>query len=105
MAKLDFKSMNLQDIINWCKENNQVEWLKAKAQETVVVERYTGRVATTNAKGKTVFVADKNSQKVKERKPITFIQIKTDFVNKFMPEIAPKKKAKEKNMYDIIAEL
>ena len=28
MAKIDYKTMNLDDIIDWCKENNEVDWLK-----------------------------------------------------------------------------
>ena len=82
-----------------------IEMLKAKAKETVEVERYSGRVQSTNSKGKTVWIADKNSPKVKVKQPISFIQIKMDFVNKFMPEIAPKAKNKKPTMYDLIAEL
>ena len=26
---MDYKSMKIEDIINWCKANNEVEWLKA----------------------------------------------------------------------------
>ena len=29
---MDYKNMNIDDIILWCKENNQVEWLKAEAK-------------------------------------------------------------------------
>lgn len=29
---LDYKMMDINDIINWCKENNQVEWLKAQSE-------------------------------------------------------------------------
>lgn len=28
MAKLDYKRMNLDDIINWCQANDEVVWLK-----------------------------------------------------------------------------
>ena len=28
---MDYKKMNLDDIINWCKANNQVDWLKKEA--------------------------------------------------------------------------
>lgn len=102
---MNYKTMQIEDIINWCKENNKVAWLKAKAKETVEVERYSGRVQTTNSKGKTVWIADKTSPKVKVKQPISFIQIKIDFVNEFMPEIAPAKKDKKPTMYDLIAEL
>lgn len=28
MAKLNYKTMKLEDIVNWCKANNEVDWLK-----------------------------------------------------------------------------
>ena len=30
MAKLDYKKMNLDDIIKWCAANEQIDWLKAQ---------------------------------------------------------------------------
>lgn len=29
---MDYKTMSIEDIINWCQENNQVAWLKAQAK-------------------------------------------------------------------------
>lgn len=79
---MDFKKMNIDDIIAWCKANNQVEWLKAEAAKTYI---------------------DKNGKECK----ISFIQIKYDFCKMFMADILPKAKApkQEKTMYDRIAEL
>lgn len=102
---MDYKTMTIEDIINWCKENNEVAWLKAKAKETVTAERYTRRVKTINAKGKEVWVADKTSPKEKFKMPISYVQIKVAFCEKFMPEIMPNKKDKEPTMYDRIAAL
>lgn len=100
---LVYKDIKLDDIIDWCKANNQVAWLKAEAAKKVEVERYTGKVKVVK-NGKEVLVVDKNSAKVKVEAPITFIQLKKAFVEKFMPEIAPKAKAKQ-TMYDRIAAL
>jgi len=97
--------MTIEDIISWCKANNQVAWLKAKAKETVIAERYTKRIKTINDKGKEVWVADKTSPKEKFKVPITYVQIKVAFCEKFMPEIMPKKAERKPNMYDIIGEL
>lgn len=103
---MDYKNMKIEDIIKWCQENNQVEWLKKEAAKEVVVERYSKRIKVwSEEKQKEVWVADKNSDKVKDKQPITFIQIKKDFVEKFMPEIAPKAKSSKPNMYDLIANL
>jgi hypothetical protein len=49
-------------------------------------------------------VADKTQQPTIEERPISFVQLKKDFAEKFMPEIAPKKN-KKKTMFELIAEL
>lgn len=72
--------MKLGDIVNWCVNNKQVDWLKATAALTY-----------TTKDGKT--------------RKITFIELKKAFVEKFMPEIAPKAKKKEPTMFEIIAAL
>jgi hypothetical protein len=77
---MNYQNMKLEDIINWCKENKQVAWLKATAAITYPTE-------------------DGGSRK------ITFIELKKEFAEKFMPEIMPKAKEKKPSMYDIIAAL
>lgn len=104
MKNLSFKDMTIQDIIDWCQENGQVEWLKKEATKKVKCEIYPRKKAM-NDKGKMVSVADKSQKPKTELRPISFIQIKTDFVEEFMPELAPKKKAKAPTMYDLIAKL
>ena len=95
---MDYKSMQITDIINWCVANNQTAWLKAKAAEKVPCKVYP-KVMVNGKK-----VTDKTATPNTEMRPITFIQIKNDFVNKFMPELAPKKVAKP-TMYELIAQL
>lgn len=77
---MNYKTMKIDDIINWCKENNQVDWLKATAAKTFTKEDG------------------------KERK-ITFIEIKNAFCAEFMPELLPKKKNNKPTMYELIASL
>ena len=77
---MNYKTMKIDDIIKWCKDNNQVEWLKEIASKTF-----------TNDEGK-------------ERR-ISFIEIKNAFATKFMPEIMPEKKDKKPSMYELIASL
>jgi hypothetical protein len=77
---MDYKSMTFEQIVAWCKANNQVAWLKEIGKQT-----------TTDEDGKV--------------HRISFIEIKVAFVNKFMPEIAPKKKETKPSMYDILDSL
>lgn len=93
---MDFKKMNITDIITWCQANNQVAWLKAEAAKKVPCKVYP-KVEKDGKK-----VADKSAKPTIELRPITFIQLKSSFVNTFMPEIAPKKKEAKPTMYDII---
>jgi hypothetical protein len=102
---ISYKDITIDYIINYCKENNQVEWLKAKAKETTIQERYTGKVRGKNKAGKECWLVDKNSPKEKVKAPITFIEIKKAFCEKFMPEIIPQAKDKAPSMYDRIAAL
>ena len=76
---MNYKDMRIEDIIEWCKANKEVDWLKDTASKT--------------------FVKDG-----KERR-ISFIELKLEFVKKFMPEIAPKAQAKKPTMYELIAKL
>lgn len=106
---MNFKTMDIEDIINWCKENNEVAWLKAKAKEKVEVKVYPRKkVIKTKEDGTTYKTteADKSKPYKIEKRDITFIQIKRDFCEKFMPELIPvAKEDKKPTMYDIIAAL
>lgn len=74
---MDYKHLKIEDIIAWCKANNQVEWLKAEVNKTITKD------------GKT--------------RDITFIEIKKDFATMFMPDILPKKTVEKKpTMKDLI---
>ena len=73
---MDYKKLTFNDIVAWCKANNQVEWLKAEV-----------------------------NKKVGDR-DITFIELKKNFAAMFMPEILPvATKAKKPTMKDIAAAL
>jgi hypothetical protein len=77
---MEYKNMKIEDIIEWCQENNQVDWLKETVNKTF----------PTEVEG--------------EVRKISFIELKLEFVRKFIPELAPK--AKEKiSMYDRINSL
>jgi hypothetical protein len=102
--KIEFKDIKVDDIVGWCVANGEVDWLKAKAKEERECVVYPRKTITIED-GKIKSVADKSKEPHKEMRPISFIQIRNDFVDKFMPELAPKKKDKEPTMYEIIANL
>jgi hypothetical protein len=80
---MEFKKITFDDIVNYCKEHNEIAWLKEEVEKKVS------------------YVEDGET---KER-DISFIEVKNDFVAKFMPAIAPKRKPKKGSMKDIVAGL
>ena len=101
--EMNYKDMKIEDIIFWCVENNQKEWLKAEAAKKMPFKVYP-RVKVKNEDGTYSWKVDKTKEPTIEERPISFIQLKLNFVNKFLPELAPK--AKEKvSMYDKIKNL
>lgn len=93
---MNYKDMTIDDIIGWCQEHGEVDWLKRKANEKKACKVYPRK----KVDGKSV--ADKTAEPKIENRPISFIQLKIDFVDKFMPEIAPEKKSKEPTFHDRI---
>lgn len=77
---MNYKDMNIDGIIEWCQANNEVDWLKETAAKTYETED-----------GK--------------KRRISFIELKLEFVKKFMPDIAPKAQPKKISMYDRISKL
>jgi hypothetical protein len=96
---LKYKDMCLDDVIAWCKANNQVAWLKEEAAKEVPTKKYP---RVKNAEGKSV--ADKSAEPIIEVRPISFIQLKYEFCKKFMPELLPQGSSK-KSMREKIAAL
>ena len=114
---MNYKDMKIDDIIEYCQKHNEVEWLKEVVKKEVPVKRYpkTQRQAydketnqplyKKNGAPKMVSCVDKSKPPVIEYEPITFIQIKNEFCEKFFPELIPHKKEKKTTMYRRIAEL
>lgn len=87
------KEMKIEHIISWCKANNQLPWLEKKMQETVTREFYPYLKVRDEETGKMVCAKDEYGQRIIDRsKPprrktisIGFMEIKKDFINKFLP--------------------
>jgi hypothetical protein len=101
---MDYQSMKIEHIIDWCVANKQVDWLKATAAKKTECKVYP-RKKVVNAKGKVVSKADKSQPYTIEKRNISFIEIKKAFCEQFMPELLPEAKEKKASMYDIIAAL
>lgn len=83
------------DIIQWCKDNDKVDWLKAIRAEKIEAKVYP-RVA--NAEGK--LVADKSATPRIVIKDMDFLTIKRRLMAEFFPTGA--KKSKKKTFLDEI---
>jgi hypothetical protein len=94
-----YKDLTIGDIIEWCQENGQVAWLKAKALEKRPFKKY----PRIKVNGK--WTVDKTQEPQVVEQPISFIQLKKDFVEEFLPDLAPEKKEKKPTMYELIAAL
>ena len=113
---LDYKEMDIKDIMAWCQENNQVEWLKGIINTKVPykvhpkkkvpkLDEHGNVMLTKSGKVKYTSVVDKNAEPTIKMQRPNFMHIKNEFVNTFMPELKPAKKEKEPNMYDLINSL
>lgn len=94
---MDIKNLTIEDIIAYCQEHNEVAWLKSIAATKVEYKVY----PRIKVDGK--MVVDKSQEPKIEMRPISFIQIKMAFLEKFgLKEPA---KAKAPTMFDKIAAL
>lgn len=101
---VDYQHLKIEHVIEWCKANNEVAWLKGIASQKVEYKVYP-RVAYLDENGKKRFKTDKTAEPKVEMRPISYIQIKIAFVEKFMPNLKPEVKEKKQSMYDLIASL
>ena len=106
-----FTKIDIDDIIAWCTENDKMDWLIEESAKTVTVERHIGRVKkleadgspALNKAGNPIWIADKASPKKQFKQPITFVELKYNFCEKFMPDKLPKAtKEKAPTMLDKI---
>ncbi len=89
------KDMDMDKIIAWCKKNGQLAWLEKKMSETVTREYFPYLKAPDPETGKMRCVLDEYGKRIIDRSkpprrksaPIGFMEIKTAFINEFMPEL------------------
>lgn len=96
---MDYKTMKINDIVEWCRDHNQMDWLKKEAAKITYIKSY----PRVKVDGK--LVLDKTAEPIMKEVPITFIELKKAFVMEFMPEIAPKAEPKKPTFHEIIKNL
>lgn len=91
---MDKKQITLEFIRDYCITNNQKDWYNTELTKTFPQKIYP-RIEKDGKK-----VLDKTQEPTIEMRPITFVQLKADFIEKFFPELAPKNdKAKPSLMF------
>lgn len=101
MAK-DYRDWNIDDIIAWCQANGQVEWLKTTAAKKIKRNIYP-MIDNVSKTGKHTKKQDKTAKPIgTETTPITFVELKKEFISAFFEK---EEKTKKPTMYDRIASL
>lgn len=101
MDELKYKDWTLEAIIEWCKAHGEVEWLKATAAKKVERKIFP-KVESVSKNGKKSWKQDKSAEPTIEMLPISFVELKGEFISKFIEKTPKEKKL---SMYDIIANL
>jgi len=94
---IDYKKIDFPFIENWCDTHGQSEWLDSKVLEDVIVDVYP-YIEYTKKDGTKGRKYDKTQQPTKKTRPISFLQVKDEFITKFMPEVKPQAKAQPLTM-------
>lgn len=111
MAKTDKGIMDWEfdEIYEWCKEHGELAWLKKTGKKQVSCKVYPRKKVQKVVNGQPVFkngkpvmqsVADYDAEPKTVQRRISFVQIKTEFLEKF--GLAPAKQPKAPTMYDIL---
>lgn len=108
------RDIKIEHIITYCKEHDAVAWLKEVAAQKVEYKVYPrvkvpkvdengNPILDKKGKPATRSTVDKNAEPKIEMRPISFVQIKAAFLDKF--GLAETKKEEASTMYDLIANL
>ena len=97
------KDMKIDDIIAYCKEHGEVAWLKEVCARKTERKVYP-RIKVVNPDGTVKSVADKTKKPKIVTQPISFVEVKREFMDKFAPEERVGKH-KKPTFHDMIADL
>lgn len=97
-----YTKWKIEEIIEWCVANGEVEWLKTTSQKIVNRPIYP-KVPNVSKTGKNTMVYDKTQEPIGyEESKISFVELKSEFIATFFES---QKKEKKPSMYDLIAAL
>lgn len=94
------KDMKIEDIIAYCQEHNEIEWLKKEASKMTERKVYP-RVKGADGKKH----VDKTQEPKIVKQPISFVELKASFMDKFAPEERVGDKNKKPSFHTRIANL
>lgn len=94
------KDMTIEDIIAYCQEHNEIEWLKNEASKMTVRKVYP-RVKGADGKKH----VDKTQEPKIVKQPISFVELKANFMDKFAPQERVGDKNKKPSFHSRIANL
>lgn len=101
MAK-EFKKYQLEDIIAYCQANGQIEWLKTTANKQVTHNVYP-KIQHISKTGKKTMISDKSAAPIgTEKRAISFVELKSEFIATFFPDAVKGEKEKEPSFIDKI---
>lgn len=83
---MEFKTLTIEQIAEWCAANNQLDWLEAELSKKVKVKVYP-KVDGVNKNGKRCKLADKSQKPIEEERDMPFVTLKTNFAKKFIPTL------------------
>ncbi len=103
MKEIGYSNVQIEHIMGYCRltSADAVKWLKAEAKKKVEFKVYP-QIEVVDEDGKKKKKADKSQPYTVELRKIPFTQLKLNFYNRYLPDLAPKKKEKQPTMYDLI---
>ena len=100
--EVGFKNWKIEDMVNWCATNNQLDWLEATLALTIEHKTYP-KVPFVNKNGKTVQKDDTTKEPVVSIDPISFPEVRGKFKEKFFATEKKEKKTFREKAMDLIA--
>lgn len=98
-----YADWQIEEIIAYCQEHNEVEWLKATASKQIERPIYP-KVESVSKTGKKTMRMDKTAKPIGTKMDkISFVELKSEFIEHF--KLGEEKEPAKPSFYEIIANL